>query len=84
MKIKRFVGDSFPEVMKQAREQMGDEAVIIYSRKYKEGGLLGLFARERFEITVAMDENYPRDPLPPWGLSPRARTPPVVLEVPPP
>ncbi|MGI6548893.1 MAG: flagellar biosynthesis protein FlhF [Syntrophomonadales bacterium] len=65
MKIKRFVGDSFPEVMKQAREQMGDEAVIIYSRKYKEGGLLGLFARERFEITVAMDENYPRDPLPP-------------------
>lgn len=64
MKIKRFVGDSMPEAMKQAKEQMGDEAVIIYSRKYKEGGLLGLFARERFEITVAMDENYPKENLP--------------------
>lgn len=61
MKIKRFVGDSFPEVMKQAKEQMGNEAVIIYSRKYKEGGLLGLFAREKCEITVAMDENHLND-----------------------
>jgi len=57
MKIKRFVSDSFPEAMKQAKEEMGDEAIIIHSRKFKEGGILGLFARERCEITVAMDEN---------------------------
>lgn len=58
MKIKRFVGDSFPEAIRQAKEQMGNDAVILYSRKYKEGGLFGLFGREKFEITVAMDENY--------------------------
>jgi len=58
MKIKRFVGDSFPEAMRQAKEQMGSEAVILNSRKYKEGGFFGLFAKERFEITVAMDEHY--------------------------
>ncbi|MGI6513411.1 MAG: flagellar biosynthesis protein FlhF [Syntrophomonadaceae bacterium] len=58
MKIKRFVGDSFPEAIRQAKEQMGNDAVILYSRKYKEGGLFGLFGREKFEITVAVDENY--------------------------
>ncbi len=58
MKIKRFVANSFSEAMKLAKEQMGDEAIIIYSRKYKEGGWLGLFAREKCEITVAVDENY--------------------------
>ena len=58
MKIKRFVGDSFLEAIRQAKEQMGNDAVILYSRKYKEGGLFGLFGREKFEITVAVDENY--------------------------
>jgi flagellar biosynthesis protein FlhF len=58
MKIKRFTANSLPEAMKEAKEQMGNEAIIIYSRKYKEGGLLGLFARQKFEITVAADENY--------------------------
>ena len=58
MKIKRFVGDSFPEAIRQAKERMGNDAVILYSRKYKEGGLFGLFGREKFEITVAVDENY--------------------------
>ncbi|NLW44639.1 MAG: flagellar biosynthesis protein FlhF [Syntrophomonadaceae bacterium] len=57
MKIKRFVGDSFPDVLRQAKEQMGNDAVILHSRKYKEGGLFGLFGRQKFEITVAMDEN---------------------------
>lgn len=61
MKIKRFVGDSFSEVMRQAKEQMGNDAVILHSRRYKEGGLFGLFGREKFEITVAMDENGRND-----------------------
>jgi len=61
MKIKRFVGDSFSEVVRQAKEQMGEDAVIIQSRRYKEGGLFGLFGREKFEITVAMDENGRND-----------------------
>ncbi|NLV16967.1 MAG: flagellar biosynthesis protein FlhF [Syntrophomonadaceae bacterium] len=58
MKIKRFVADSFPEAMKQAEEQMGNDAIILHSRKFRKGGFFGLFAKEKCEITVAIDNNY--------------------------
>lgn len=83
MKIKRFVGDSFPEAMRQAKEQMGNEAVIINSRKYKEGGLFGLFGRNRYELTVAMDENYQNGlrPLPPDEIAVDSEDEPPKIEV---
>lgn len=56
MKIKRFIADSFQEAMDKAKTEMGKDAIILHSRKYKEGGIMGLFARQRFEITVALDE----------------------------
>ena len=34
---------------------MGKDAVILHSRKFKEGGFLGFFAREKFEVTAAVD-----------------------------
>ncbi|MGE5397858.1 MAG: flagellar biosynthesis protein FlhF [Chitinophagales bacterium] len=56
MKIKRYVGNSFQEAMAKAKQEMGKDAIILYSRKFKEGGFMGLFGRLRFEITVAVDE----------------------------
>ncbi|MGE5371341.1 MAG: flagellar biosynthesis protein FlhF [Solirubrobacterales bacterium] len=56
MKIKRFVADSFQEAMSQAKTEMGKDAIILHSRRFKEGGFMGLFSRQRFEITVAIDE----------------------------
>ena len=50
MKIKRFVGDSFLKPYDKPRAD-GNDAVILYSRKYKEGGCLGCLAA-KFEITV--------------------------------
>ncbi|MGE5405805.1 MAG: hypothetical protein ACM3PP_12805, partial [Candidatus Saccharibacteria bacterium] len=57
MKIRRFVADSFQEAMNQAKLEMGRDAIILHSRRFKEGGVLGLFAKQRFEITVAVDED---------------------------
>lgn len=57
MKIRRFVADSFQEAMNQAKVEMGRDAIILHSRKFKQGGFLGLFARQVFEITVAVDED---------------------------
>lgn len=58
MKIKRYVADSFAEAMKQAEAQMGNDAIILHSRKFRKGGIFGLFAKEKCEITVAIDNNY--------------------------
>ncbi|MGE5421915.1 MAG: hypothetical protein ACM3QW_01505, partial [Ignavibacteriales bacterium] len=57
MKIRRFVADSFQEAMNRAKNEMGRDAIILHSRKFKQGGFLGLFARQMFEITVAVDED---------------------------
>lgn len=57
MKIRRFVADSFQEALNQAKLEMGREAIILHSRKFKQGGFLGLFAKQRFEVTVAVDED---------------------------
>ncbi|ADI01753.1 MAG TPA: flagellar biosynthesis protein FlhF [Syntrophothermus lipocalidus] len=56
MKIRRYVADSLQEAVKQARLELGRDAMIIHTRKFKQGGFFGLFARPRIEITVALDE----------------------------
>lgn len=55
MKVKRFVADSFQEALQQVKKEMGKEAIILHSRKFKEGGFLGFFAREKVEVTAAVD-----------------------------
>ncbi|MDH7497874.1 MAG: hypothetical protein QHH05_05450, partial [Syntrophomonadaceae bacterium] len=55
MKIRRFVADDFQEALRQAKAEMGQDAVIIHSRKFKQGGIFGLFARTKVELTVAAD-----------------------------
>lgn len=56
MKIRRFVADSYKEALDKARAEMGENAMILHTRKFKEGGFLGFFARERVEITLAIEE----------------------------
>jgi len=56
MKIRRYVADSVQEAVKQARLELGKDALIIHTRKFKKGGIFGFFARPRVEITVAVDE----------------------------
>jgi len=56
MKIRRYVADSLQEAVKQARLELGRDAMIIHTRKFMQGGFFGVFARPRIEITVALDE----------------------------
>ncbi|NMA62697.1 MAG: flagellar biosynthesis protein FlhF [Syntrophomonadaceae bacterium] len=56
MKIRRFVADSFQKAMYMAKRELGQDALIIHTRKFKQGGFLGFFAKPRVEITVAVDE----------------------------
>ena len=45
------------DAMEAMKAELGDEAVILHSKKYKEGGLLGIGSREVVEITAAVEEN---------------------------
>ena len=45
------------DAMAAMKAELGDEAVILHSKKYKEGGLLGIGSREVVEITAAVEEN---------------------------
>ena len=41
------------EAVAKMKAELGDDAVILHTKKYKEGGLLGLGSKEMVEITAA-------------------------------
>ena len=56
MQIKVFKANTMKEAMAAMKAELGDDAVILHSKKYKEGGLLGLGSKEIVEITAAVEE----------------------------
>lgn len=53
MNTKQFVGTSIDEVLRDIRAELGDEAVILQTRKVVKGGLGGFFGKELIEVTAA-------------------------------
>ena len=49
------------DAMAQVKDELGDDAVILHTKKIKKGGILGYGAKEIFEVTAALDE-VPRRP----------------------
>ncbi len=69
MRIKKFTGRSFQEAFEQVKAELGADAVILNSRKIKEGGLLDFMSQDaRYEITAAVDPGNGHQ-----KTSPRAR-----------
>ncbi|PZN13057.1 MAG: hypothetical protein DIU69_01615 [Bacillota bacterium] len=59
MKIKRFRAPDMRAALQQIRSEIGDDAVILATRRVREGGwrtVFGLFGRPLVEVTVAWDE----------------------------
>lgn len=56
MKIKRFVASDYRAAIRQAKNEMGRDAIILHSRQIKRNGIIGWFSPPQIEITVAMDE----------------------------
>ncbi|MBI3911637.1 MAG: flagellar biosynthesis protein FlhF [Armatimonadetes bacterium] len=57
MKIKRFEAESAPAALRLARAALGDEAVVLQTRRVRVGGLLRLGGRERVEVLAAVDSS---------------------------
>ncbi|WP_202077118.1 flagellar biosynthesis protein FlhF [Caldalkalibacillus salinus] len=57
MKIKKYVVDSLPDAMQQIRHELGNQAVILNTKKVRRGGVFGLFSREQIEVIAAIDQD---------------------------
>ncbi|MDD2421431.1 MAG: flagellar biosynthesis protein FlhF [Heliobacteriaceae bacterium] len=55
MRVKRFVAPTVNEAMYKLKAEMGKDAIILNTRKIKEGGIFGFFAKEMVEITGAVE-----------------------------
>jgi flagellar biosynthesis protein FlhF len=52
MITKKIIADSMPQALKMVREQLGDNAIIVNTRMVKIGGMFGLFAKQKYEVTA--------------------------------
>ncbi|MGH9944617.1 MAG: flagellar biosynthesis protein FlhF [Pyrinomonadaceae bacterium] len=52
MKIKKYRAASMREALEQVKLEMGDDALVLDTRRVKAGGFLGVGAREVVEISV--------------------------------
>src|SRR5690606_9331791 len=55
MRVKRFVADTAQQAIARVKRDLGNDALILHSRPFKEGGFLGLFAKRRYEVLAAVD-----------------------------
>src|SRR5258705_7066522 len=65
MHIKRYKGHRLPDVMRQVREDLGEEAVILHTKAGASRGLRRLIGAANVEVVAAVDELAPSpDPAP--------------------
>ncbi len=61
MRIKRYEAPTIQEALMKVKKDLGPEAVILYTKTFRKGGVLGLFGRPMAEITAGVDLNLMDD-----------------------
>lgn len=64
MQIKVFKAGTMKDALAAMKAELGPNAVILHSKKYRESGLLGFRSREVVEITAALEETPPPENAP--------------------
>ncbi len=82
MKVQKFLAKGMPEAVEMIRRAMGQEAVILHTRRVRGPGIRGWFGRPWVEVLAAADEPAPAvktafTPAPTPG-----RAPPVSIKAP--
>src|SRR6266704_2211515 len=67
MRIRRFEAATVQEALQQVRSELGPDAVILYTKKLRKGGLFGFMGNEIAEITAGLDDTKN---IPPPGAAP--------------
>lgn len=55
MRVKTYRAPTLAEALAEVKADMGRDAVIIQTRRLRQGGFLGMLATEIFEVTAAVD-----------------------------
>jgi len=56
MKVKKFTGPTLKEVTDQMKQEFGDSAIILNTRKVNRGGVFSFLGRDLLEITAGIDD----------------------------
>ncbi|CAN5863678.1 hypothetical protein BH11PLA1_BH11PLA1_09900 [soil metagenome] len=62
MKLRTYRARSMAEALTQVKSDLGTDAVILHTRMFKSGGVLGLFAHDTVEITASDQINVAATP----------------------
>ncbi len=57
MKVKKYVGENMQDTIFKVKAELGSNAIILNTRRFKEGGFLGFFGQEKVEILAGVEEN---------------------------
>src|SRR6056297_315909 len=59
MKVKKYVGDTIQDTIFKVKADLGSDAIILNTRKYKKGGFLGLkiFGEKKVEVLAALEDD---------------------------
>ena len=55
MKVKKYVGKNMQDTIFKVKAELGSDAIILNTRKFKEGGIFGFFAKEKVEVLAGVD-----------------------------
>jgi len=56
VKIKKYIVEDVKEALKQIKKDLGEDAVILGTRKFKTGGFLGFGSKTKYEVTAVAEE----------------------------
>lgn len=59
MKIKHYTAETLQEAMLKVKNDLGRDAIILHTRRVKQGGIFGFFGKELFEVTATVEVKVP-------------------------
>lgn len=60
MKIRRYMGSNAQEAILKVKMDLGNEAIILNTRKVRKKGLFSMFTKPLVEVLAAIDDDYSR------------------------
>ena len=66
MKVRKFAANAMADALRQVREEMGPDAIILHAKEQTDGGFWKLFRRPSVEVVAAADDelDFERDAAP--------------------
>ncbi|AZR73859.1 flagellar biosynthesis protein FlhF [Anoxybacter fermentans] len=57
MKVKRYLGETMQDAVFKVKADLGSDAIILHTRKIREGGIFGLFGKKMFEVIATVEDD---------------------------